>query len=105
MIALENFAETASAHRPKPQAQSAAQAAQAARRQRLAAEFRTATDWFTLCHRLRRIGVCLKLQDGILWLCDTASRRPLISCAALGFDPEDLELRFGPLQPRCRAAA
>lgn len=118
MIALEDFATTATAAPRTPQAvwsegitrqaTPRAQAAKAAktttRRTQLAGRFRAASDWFSLCHGLRCIGACLKLHQGVLWVCDALSGRPLISSAGLGFDRDDLELRFGPLQPQRQAA-
>jgi|GEM_PF-5421774 len=115
MIALEDFATTATAAPRTPQAvwsagitRQAAPRAQAAktttRRTQLAGRFRAAKDWFSLCQGLRCIGACLKLHQGVLWVCDALSGRPLISSAGLGFDRDDLELRFGPLQPQRQAA-
>ncbi|MFY0310993.1 hypothetical protein ACFMBG_13960 [Leisingera sp. D0M16] len=97
--------ETKTAARPAPQRQPLLNCVSAAELKRhVASDFTSAGDWFTLCRGLRRKGFCLRMRGEDLWLCDAASLTALSSCEDLGFDPEELQLRFGPSQPQRPAA-
>jgi len=89
------------AARPAPQRQPLLNCLSAAElKQHVASDFSSAGDWFTLCRSLRRKGFCLRMRGEDLWLHDAVSLTAISSCEDLGFDPEELELRFGPSQPQ-----